>query len=304
MDQPPDKLALFALHSVPGIGSALLRRLANRFGRVAQVLDAAPLALAQVPRVTGEMIGPICALSGHLNELRRRLDSLEAAGFSMAMEWHGTMPDRLRALAQPPAVLYIQGRLPDTKCCAIVGATAPSRLGLRMARDIASRLAEAGWTIVSGYARGIDTAGHAGALAGGGSTVLFLPMGVDQFRLCPELAPWAAELGRRIVVASEAFPASPWSTAYAMARNRLVAGVSDALLVVEAEAAGGTMATFGMAQQAGVPTFAVEFGGPGPRGNQLAIERGAAPIRGPQDADKILAARPRDDAEPQAALWR
>jgi len=58
-----------------------------------------------------------------------------------------------------------------------------------------------------------------------------------------------------------------------------------------------------MAQQAGVPAFAVEFDGPGPRGNRLAIERGAAPIRGPQDADRILAARPREGMRPQVTLW-
>ena len=134
---------------------------------------------------------------------------------------------------------------------------------------------------------------------------MFIPTGAACFKLSPALAPYSSELGRRAVVVSEFFPTSGWAVANAMVRNRLVAGVSDALVIVEAQAQGGTMATFQMAQQAGVATFAVDPGdrGPATAGNALAIANGSGMLRGPEDVGKILAAPGRGRARDRGTLW-
>lgn len=300
-----DKLALFALHSVPGMGSAMLRRLVARFGDPGRAIACANrVSLAQIPRMTRDMADHVLALPGQMAQCRRQLDALGDRGDHMVSGWEEGMHPRLSALRSPPAILYMRGRIPKARYCAIVGTTEPSRVGSETAEAMAAQLAEAGWVVASGFARGIDTAAHRGALAAGGSTVMFIPTGIDHFSLCPRLAPHAGEIGRRAVVVSEFFPTRGWSVPHAMARNRLVAGISDALLVVEAKPEGGTMATFRMARRARVPTFAVLYDRPAASatGNALAIAQGAEPVRGPGEVGKILAT-PRRERLGQPTLW-
>jgi DNA processing protein len=138
-------------------------------------------------------------------------------------------------------------------------------------------MTQQGLTVVSGYARGVDTTAHVSALSSGGSTVIVLPEGINHFRVKrgPVADVWDEE---RVLVVSQFSPGRPWSAGTAMARNKVIIGLSLALVVVEASDKGGTLAAGTKALQLNKPVFALEFA-VNPRGNAELIRHGAISIR-------------------------
>ncbi len=167
-------------------------------------------------------------------------------------------PYLLEQINDPPHALFIKG-LPadDEKSVAIVGSRRETRYGRTQAYNIAKELAQHGVTIVSGLARGIDTAAHEGALAGGGRTVAVLGNGIDQI-----YPPENAELARRIVdqggaiISEFPFGSAPLAHHFPI-RNRIISGISAATLLVEGHARSGTMITAGYAAEQGREVFAL-----------------------------------------------
>jgi DNA processing protein len=153
------------------------------------------------------------------------------------------------------------------------------------------RPARAGVTVVSGFAEGIDDASHMGALDEGGRTVLCLPFGIHRFR---SRAGWPAlaDLATRAVALTEQPPDADWESQAALTRNRLIAALSHALIVVETEIKGGAMTTFEHALRLGRRLFAVRFQDPPPsaRGNSVALGRGAQPLERLADAQAVVEA--------------
>ena len=126
----------------------------------------------------------------------------------------------------------------------------------------AYELAKAGFTIVSGYAKGIDTQAHLGAIkggltSGGGKTIMVLPMGILNFKVYSELYPVIDILFSRSIILSEFFPTAKWTTAQALLRNRITAGLANAVLVVEPGTKGGTISTVRWAKQQNKTVFIV-----------------------------------------------
>lgn len=168
-------------------------------------------------------------------------------------------PERYRAgHDSPPAHLYVRGEYdPERPAVAIVGARACSTYGRSVARSLARELASSGVAIVSGLARGIDTEAHRGALEGGAPTYAVLGCGIDQ-----DYPHTNASLAREIVEAGGAilseYPPgvepAPWRFP---ARNRIIAGLADAVVVVEARERSGALITVDFALSAGVPVGAV-----------------------------------------------
>lgn len=165
-------------------------------------------------------------------------------------------PESLGRLADPPSVLYVRGMIPTAPAVAIVGSRRCTRYGSTLARAMAASVAAAGWTVVSGLARGIDTAAHVGALEGGGQTVAVLGCGIDRWYPASNRL-----LGERILesgaVVSEYHPGvepAPWRFP---ARNRIIVGLSQAVIVVEAAVRSGALITARLAMDLGVETFAV-----------------------------------------------
>ncbi len=209
-------------------------------------------------------------------------------------------PTRLRGLPDEPEGLWIRsalppgslaGRLWDLPAAALVGSRRASGTGVDFTRTLAYALADAGVLVVSGLARGIDGAAHGGALLAGGPTVGVLACGVD---VCypPEHDRLAARIAAEAALVTEwpaATPALPWRFPR---RNRLISGLADVVVLVEAGPASGTIHTVCFALDQGrevmaVPRDPVLPGSPGP--NRL-IQAGAPPVLGVRDVLAVLEA--------------
>jgi DNA processing protein len=142
-------------------------------------------------------------------------------------------PNRLKTLKKPPVMLYYRGKLSAlNKTAAIVGTHAATTEGIDMAFKIGEWLARAGVTVVSGLARGIDTGGHRGCLAGGGTTIAVLGSGLDRI-YPPENQDLAEAIARQGAVVSEYEPSARVSKWQLIARNRIIAALADIIIAVE-----------------------------------------------------------------------
>ena len=205
-------------------------------------------------------------------------------------------PWRLALLRDAPAALAIRGdaSLLSARSVAIVGARAASAYGRGVARRLARELAEAGLVIVSGLARGIDAAAHEGALEGGGRTLAIQACGVEQI-----YPPEHRGLAERIVASgallSELPPGTPPRSPFFPLRNRMISGLAEALVVVEARERSGSLHTVRHALDQGIDVLAV----PGPvdaptsLGPNRLLRDGAAPALDASDVLAALAAAPR-----------
>lgn len=191
-------------------------------------------------------------------------------------------PERLRQIPSPPKELFYRGQLPDParKSVAIIGTRKPTRYGTEVTLDLARKLAERGVVVISGLALGVDALAHQGALKGQGMTVAVLAGGVDKptpytnARLADEIL----ENGGGII--SEYPPGMPPNRAFFLYRNRLVSGLSNAVIVTEASLRSGTANTVAHALEQGRDVYAV----PGPITSPMSagcnhmIAQGATPI--------------------------
>jgi DNA processing protein len=203
-----------------------------------------------------------------------------------------------------PPLIYAMGPLDllDAKGIGIVGSRDASEAGLAAARAIGSRVVGDGAVVVSGFASGIDTHGHLGALEAGGGTIACLPDGIEHFRMRPELAD-VSENGS-ILALSQHPPRRPWSTGGAMSRNVVVCALSDTIVVVEAQLGGGTMHAAETAREMGKPVFTVALE-PLPDGNRSLIRTGAPAIEptDPIDVTELLSASAASPDGAQATLF-
>jgi DNA processing protein len=141
-------------------------------------------------------------------------------------------------------------------------------------------------TIVSGYAKGVDTATHLAALRSGGRTVIVLAEGIDFFRVKRD---FAADLdAESTLVISQFAPTQTWQAHAAMARNSIIFGLSRALVVIEAGERGGTLAAGHGALKMGRPVLVVDFGNDTPAGNRILLDAGAEPVRNAVDLKERL----------------
>lgn len=182
------------------------------------------------------------------------------------------------------------------------GARQASPKGLEQADTYARQLAHEGWTIVSGHASGVDVASHRAALAAGGTTILVLPHGMDQFRLRPELQTvwdW-----RRALVVSPYEPQAAFKPFRAIQRNAVIAGLSQGVVVFEAGNLGGTLNTGLTTLKLKRPLFAAVYDEmpPTATGNRLLIARGARALETGQETPARNAHRMAEVME-QANNW-
>jgi DNA processing protein len=198
-------------------------------------------------------------------------------------------PTARAAVDPPPPVLWTLGdpSLLARPCIAIVGARVASAGGIRIARGLAAQLGEAGWTVVSGLARGIDGAAHEGALATG--TAAVLGGGVDDV-YPPEHADLHRRLGERGCVVSERPPGARAQAQDFPRRNRIISGLCRGVVVVEAELRSGSLITARLAAEQGREVFAVPGSplDPRSRGTNDLIRNGAALCEGLDDVERAF----------------
>jgi DNA processing protein len=278
--------AWLVLGLVPGLGAAQARRLADRVGGpdAACALSPAALAALGVPADVAANWGEGRARAA------RELAALARRGATL-LAWDGAgYPAGLRAIADPPLTLALQGTLDaDELAVAVVGARRASGYGRRVAEELARGLASVGLTVVSGLATGIDAAAHRAAL-GAGRTVAVLATGLD--RVYPA---WHAELSRQVAEQGALVTEFPCGTAplphHFPRRNRLISGLALATIVVEAAPDSGSLITARCALEQGREVFAV----PGPvgvplhEGTHRLIREGATLVRSTDDVLEAIA---------------
>ena len=279
-----NKLYWVGFNHVRGIGPARLRLLLDAFGDVKSAWDAAPANLADAGLPAGVVEAVV--------DTRRQL-SLEAVGERIArlgiqvLTWEDeAYPRRLAEIDNPPPVLYLRGELlpEDAWAAAIVGTRRMTAYGRQVTEELAGRLAAAGATVVSGLARGVDGVAHRAALDAGGRTLAVLGSGVDRI-YPPEHRRLADELIQNGALISEYPPGAAPEAANFPPRNRIVAGLSKAVVVVEAGERSGALITATFAAEQGHEVFATPGGiyAPQSRGTNRLIQQGARPLLDPQD---------------------
>lgn len=257
MDIDANLIASVRLHLASGIGPRLRSALVEHFGSPADVLRASPAQLMQVRGLGPSLVDGIVAAASSSAALRElelcrqlQVDLIEIAD--------ADYPRLLREIADPPGVLYVKGdRRPiDSLAVAIVGTRLASAYGRRYAEALAAGFAQAGMTVVSGLARGIDAAAHRGAIGAGGRTVAVLAGGLSDI-YPPEHRELADEIVGRGALLSEApLMRQPRRGCFPQ-RNRLISGISLGVVVVEAAGRSGALVTARHAMEQNRDVFAL-----------------------------------------------
>jgi DNA processing protein len=216
-------------------------------------------------------------------------------------------PVGLLDLEQPPP-LYVRGETTMAPAVAVVGTRRCTRYGLNLASAFGSALSETGWTTVSGLARGIDAAAHRGTLRGRGDAVAVLGSGVDVIYPAENTDLYHAILDGRGAVMSEYPPGTRPDRWRFPARNRIIAAIASAVVVVEAGEKGGALITARLAAELGRPVFVVpgDLDRPASMGCNRLIRDGAHPVLGVDDLiaelELVLGAPPRPPSRVSDAI--
>jgi DNA processing protein len=231
--------------------------LLQRFGSPQGVFAARPEEIAAVARIGPKLAAAIAgpATDPTVDEV---IGLCRARGVEILVEGAAGYPGLLSRIDDPPGVLFVRGGFQpcDALAVSVVGSRHASAYGKRVAWQLAGGLARAGYTVVSGLARGIDAAAHRGALDAGGRTIAVLGTGV--LHIYPaEHAELATEVIARGALVSEAPPLSEPSAGAFPQRNRIVSGLSLGTVVVEAAERSGALITARLAGEQGREVFAV-----------------------------------------------
>lgn len=269
--------ALIALNMVDHVGPVRLRTLLEFFGDAPSVLRASKQQLLQVRNI-GEETAEAIANWEKAVDLSGELKRIQEFGCRVITQTDEEYLELLRQIYDPPIVLYIKGQLTarDKNAVAIVGSRTTTHYGLETARKLAYQLAYVGVTVVSGGARGIDTAAHQGALAAKGRTIAVLGTGINIIFPSEN-----AELFERIAANGAVITQYPFNRkadkqSFAI-RNRIVAGMTLGTIVVEADLHSGALITSNFATEYGRQVFAVpgRIDSPRSKGCHDLIKKGA-----------------------------
>lgn len=288
---PPQSLVdVLLLSQLPGVGPLLLARLLDTFSTASAVLAAPQDALRAVPGVGPKLINAIKHATDHVDVMGMIQWCQENHATITTLD-QDTYPQRLLDLPDAPPVLFVQGEIrpSDELSVAIVGTRHATAYGRQQAERISYGLAKAGITVISGMARGIDTAAHQGALDAGGRTIAVFGCGLAHI-YPPENEGLAAAIASSGALVTEFAPlASPRGGMFPQ-RNRIISGLSHATLVIEAPERSGSLITARTAAEQGRDVLAL----PGnvtsraSQGTNLLIRDGAKLIRNVEDIIECL----------------
>ena len=277
--------ALVALNMIEHVGPVRVRQLLEHFGEAAKILSASKQRLLQVRGVGEETADAICGWEKTV-DLAGELKRIAEFGCHILTQTDANYPELLREIYDPPIVLYVKGGLgaKDKNAVAMVGSRLTTHYGIQVARKLAYQLAYVGVAVVSGGARGIDSAAHQGALAAKGRTVAVLGTGINIV-----FPPENKELFERIaasgaVITQYPFNRSADKQSFAI-RNRIIAGMTLGTVIVEANLTSGALITANFATDYGRQVFAVpgRIDSPRSKGCHELIKKGAKLCEGAED---------------------
>lgn len=274
---------------IKGIGAVRMQGLVAYFGdlETAWKADAAELAKAGLG---AKLVEKVLAARKQV-DLDQVWVRIEAQGIQIFTWIDESYPARLREIDQPPPVLYVRGEyLPDDVfAVAIVGTRKVTPYGRQITEEIASFLAANGITIVSGLARGVDAIAHQSALKAGGRTIAILGSGVDKI-YPPEHRGLAEQMMQRGAIISDYAVGTPPDASNFPPRNRIISGLSLAVVVIEAAETSGALITAEFAAEQGREVFAVPGSilAPQSKGTNRLIQKGAQPLLTPADLMQAL----------------
>ena len=288
MDYPfgmDSREALVALNLIEGVGPVRVRQLLEHFGEAPAILRATRQQLSQV-RGIGEDTADAIAQWEKNVDLAAELKRIADFGCRILTQADEEYPVSLREIYDPPIVLYLKGALTaqDKNAVAVVGSRQVSHYGVETARKLAYQLAYVGVTVVSGGARGIDTAAHLGAIAAKGRTVAVLGNGIN-IVFPPENKDLFDRIAEHGAVMTQ-FPFNrPADRQSFPIRNRIVAGMTLGTVVVEAGLNSGALITSNFANEYGRQVFAVpgRIDSPQSKGCHDLIKKGAKLCEGAED---------------------
>ena len=264
------------LSAIKGLPQTALIPLLERFGSPTEIYSA---PIKEIEEVLGSQEKAELFKNKSLAEADRILGQCATLGITVITYQDASYPDRLRNIPDPPAVLYVKGRLPSFDlypAIAVVGTRNPSAYGLYAAKRISAELADAGVIIVSGMASGCDSAAHSGALHAGRPTVAVLGCGVD---ICypAESSLIYSDIPVHGAIISE-YPPGTAPTRFSFPRrNRIISGLSNGVLVAEAPAKSGALITAELALDQGRDIYAIpgNIDNPASSGGNRLIKQGA-----------------------------
>ena len=225
--------------------------------------------------------------AGEDREYKTEYEKMTERGIRFIPYFSPEYPEQLKEIQDPPYALYVKGRLPEpgTKKAAVIGARRCTPYGEKYAIDFARALASRGVEIISGMARGIDGMGHRGALMAGGHTYAVLGCGADVCYPREHIGLYSDILEQGGGIISELAPGTAPLPRHFPARNRIISGLSDAVLVMEAGKKSGSLITVDMALEQGRDVYAL----PGPANSTLSdgcnrlIRQGAGILLSPEE---------------------
>jgi len=277
--------ALVALNLIEGVGPVRVRQLLEFFGEAPAILAASRHQLLAVRGIGDETATAIHGWEKSI-DLAAELKRITDYGCHVVTQQDAGYPPMLREIYDPPVVLYVKGALTeqDKNGVAMVGSRQTTHYGIETARKLAYQLAYTGVTVVSGGARGIDTAAHQGALSAKGRTIAVLGTAINVV-----FPPENAELFERIAANGAVISQFPFNRngdrqSFAI-RNRIVAGMTLGTVVVEANMTSGSLITANFATEYGRQVFAVpgRIDSPRSKGCHDLIKKGAKLCEGIED---------------------
>ena len=284
-----EKQFWIGLTLVRGIGAVRLQSLIDHFGDAKSAWQGAPDELRAAGLGT-KVIERLLEVRKSV-DLEKLWDKITAQGIQI-LTWDDELyPPRLKEIEQPPPVLYVRGELlpEDHFAVAIVGTRKITSYGRQVTEELSAFLAANGVTVVSGLARGVDAVAHSAAIKAGGRTVAVLGSGVDRIYPPENRAIAEQMMSRGALVSDYPVGTAPESTNFPP-RNRIISGLSLAVVVIEAGETSGALITAEFAAEQGREVFAVPGSilAPQSKGTNKLIQNGALPLLSPQDLLQAL----------------
>jgi DNA processing protein len=284
-----DKRYWIGFNLIKGIGAVRLQALIQHFGDLEVAWKASPSDLAEAG-LGRKVIERIIQARAEV-DLIKLWEKVESQGIKILTWQDESYPGRLKEIDQPPPVLYIRGEyLPDDLfAVAIVGTRRVTAYGRQITEEISSFLAATGITVISGLARGVDAIAHQSTLKAGGRTIAVLGSGVDKI-YPPEHRGLAEQMMGRGAIISDYALGTPPDASNFPPRNRIISGLSLAVVVVEAGETSGALITAEFAAEQGREVFAVPGSilAPQSKGANKLIQKGALPLLSMNDLMQAL----------------